>query len=119
MHDNVCSCEFVLRSNRRLPTERCTCVLSPNKDVWCGSVAQLAQAAAVAALGWRLAPSLPLAMTAQTMAFVALNRVRHPQGPGHLRRSGTSPMKDCRRHLTNTARRTTTGREVAAGLVRC
>ncbi|KAK9832107.1 hypothetical protein WJX81_007738 [Elliptochloris bilobata] len=46
---------------------------------WPDRAAQLAQLAAVAALGWRLAPRLSLAMAAQTMAFVALNKVSTAQ----------------------------------------
>jgi len=41
-----------------------------------GSAALLAQAAATAALGWHMAARLPLAMAAQTIAFVALNKAR-------------------------------------------
>jgi len=49
-----------------------------------GSVALLAQAAATAALGWHLAARLPLAMAAQTIAFVALNKARMAARPSSL-----------------------------------
>lgn len=82
-------------------------------------MAQLAQAAAVAALGWRLAPNLPLAMTAQAMAFVALNRVRQPPESRSLAPQRNIERKTLGRQFNKDSRRTTTGGVMAAGLVRC
>lgn len=62
------------------------------------SAALLAQAAATAALGWRLAPRLPAAMAAQTIAFVALNKARTAQGCMRPTSQHTGYCRACATH---------------------